>query len=177
MAVKDAYHKIPVEDEESETLLRPAWKFQETLLSRTMSTSAMVTAGVLAVAYTLLVAFAATRFYDSKCQGGTRIVPNVLHDSIKYESTIFEKVHDSDKHPYFGKPNEELDHRWHKLMQCKNLDNTLNAQLIPVDADVRVPDEEVHRFGRENEAVRFPDGGYFGMLTAHHNLHCLVSRK
>jgi hypothetical protein len=42
------------------------------------------------------------------------------------------------------------------------------------DSDIRVPEEEVARLGRENEAVHFPDGGYFGMMTVHHDLHCLV---
>lgn len=32
----------------------------------------------------------------------------------------------------------------------------------------------MHRLGREAEGVHFPDGGYFGMLTVHHNLHCLM---
>lgn len=28
---------------------------------------------------------------------------------------------------------------------------------------------------RKSQTVRLPDGGYFGMLHAYHELHCLVS--
>ena len=44
-------------------------------------------------------------------------------------------------------------------------------------SQIRVPEEEVRRLGREYQSVHFPDGGYFGMLTVHHNLHCLVSHS
>lgn len=35
----------------------------------------------------------------------------------------------------------------------------------------------MHRLGREDEGVHFPDGGYLGMYTVYHHLHCLVSPK
>lgn len=46
-----------------------------------------------------------------------------------------------------------------------------------VGSDVRIPESEVERLGREYQGVHFTDGGYYGMLTVHHNLHCLVRDK
>ncbi|TDZ13761.1 hypothetical protein Cob_v013126 [Colletotrichum orbiculare MAFF 240422] len=43
----------------------------------------------------------------------------------------------------------------------------------PHDNNIRVSDDWVHRWGREHEAVKLPDGGYLGMLSVFHELHCI----
>lgn len=48
--------------------------------------------------------------------------------------------------------------------------------IFSLGSDVRIPESEVERLGREYQGVHFTDGGYYGMLTVHHNLHCLVRR-
>ncbi|KAF4809384.1 hypothetical protein CGCSCA5_v011466 [Colletotrichum siamense] len=42
-----------------------------------------------------------------------------------------------------------------------------------VHNNIRVSDEWVHRWGRQHEAVKLPDGGYLGMLSVFHELHCI----
>ncbi|KAF3799187.1 hypothetical protein GCG54_00001226 [Colletotrichum gloeosporioides] len=42
-----------------------------------------------------------------------------------------------------------------------------------VHNNIRVSDQWVHRWGREHEAVNLPDGGYLGMLSVFHELHCI----
>lgn len=44
-----------------------------------------------------------------------------------------------------------------------------------LDNNIRVSEEWVHRWEREHEAVKLPDGGYLGMLSVFHELHCIVS--
>jgi len=48
--------------------------------------------------------------------------------------------------------------------------------LTTTDNNIRVSDAWVHRWGREHEAVKLPDGGYLGMLSVFHELHCIVRR-
>lgn len=43
------------------------------------------------------------------------------------------------------------------------------------DNNIRIPDDWIMRFGRAETAVKLPDGGYLGMLTAYHEIHCVVS--
>ncbi|KAL0943150.1 uncharacterized protein CTRU02_201036 [Colletotrichum truncatum] len=59
---------------------------------------------------------------------------------------------------YTGEPRPEVDQAWKDLLQYNN---------------IRVSDEWVHRWGREHEAVKLPDGGYLGMLSVFHELHCI----
>lgn len=48
------------------------------------------------------------------------------------------------------------------------------AESNDTDNNIRVSDEWVHRWDREHEAVKLPDGGYLGMLSVFHELHCIV---
>ncbi|KAH8591508.1 hypothetical protein B0O99DRAFT_550499 [Bisporella sp. PMI_857] len=59
---------------------------------------------------------------------------------------------------YTGEPRPELDKAWRDLLQYNN---------------IRISDEWIHRWERENEAVKLPDGGYLGMLSVMHELHCI----
>ncbi|KAK1637997.1 hypothetical protein BDP81DRAFT_426307 [Colletotrichum phormii] len=59
---------------------------------------------------------------------------------------------------YTGEPRPEVDKAWRDLLQYNN---------------IRVSEEWVHRWGREHEAVKLPDGGYLGMLSVFHELHCI----
>ncbi|KAF6807350.1 hypothetical protein CSOJ01_08235 [Colletotrichum sojae] len=59
---------------------------------------------------------------------------------------------------YTGEPRPEVDQAWKDLLQYNN---------------IRVSEEWVHRWGREHEAVKLPDGGYLGMLSVFHELHCI----
>ncbi|KAK2740840.1 hypothetical protein CKAH01_07118 [Colletotrichum kahawae] len=59
---------------------------------------------------------------------------------------------------YTGEPRPEVDQAWKDLLQYNN---------------IRVSDEWVHRWGRDHEAVKLPDGGYLGMLSVFHELHCI----
>lgn len=43
-----------------------------------------------------------------------------------------------------------------------------------LDNNIRVSDDWVERWGRKHEAVKLPDGGYLGMLSVFHELHCIV---
>jgi hypothetical protein len=45
-----------------------------------------------------------------------------------------------------------------------------------LDNNIRVSEEWVKRFRREDEAVHLPDGGYLGMLSVFHELHCIVRK-
>ncbi|OAQ99563.1 hypothetical protein LLEC1_01330 [Akanthomyces lecanii] len=97
------------------------------------------------------------RKVDYECRGGPHLYPNILEDAIEYRLETFADNHKPD-HPFFGEPSKELDHNWHELTKW---------------SDVRIPESEVERLGREYQGVHFTDGGYYGMLTVHHNLHCL----
>ncbi|OHW94993.1 hypothetical protein CSPAE12_06366 [Colletotrichum incanum] len=59
---------------------------------------------------------------------------------------------------YTGEPRPEVDQAWKDLLQYNN---------------IRVSEDWVHRWGREHEAVKLPDGGYLGMLSVFHELHCI----
>ncbi|KAH7018128.1 uncharacterized protein B0I36DRAFT_335351 [Microdochium trichocladiopsis] len=59
---------------------------------------------------------------------------------------------------YTGEPREELDEAWRTLLQYNN---------------IRISDEWIHKYGREDTAVKLPDGGYLGMLSAFHEVHCV----
>ncbi|KAJ0165766.1 hypothetical protein CTA2_10032 [Colletotrichum tanaceti] len=59
---------------------------------------------------------------------------------------------------YTGQPRPEVDQAWKDLLQYNN---------------IRVSEDWVHRWGREHEAVKLPDGGYLGMLSVFHELHCI----
>ncbi|KAJ6441506.1 Peroxisomal hydratase-dehydrogenase-epimerase [Purpureocillium lavendulum] len=59
---------------------------------------------------------------------------------------------------YTGEPRPEVDNAWRELLKYNN---------------IRVSDAWVHRWGREHEAVKLPDGGYLGMLSVFHELHCI----
>ncbi|OHF01977.1 hypothetical protein CORC01_02855 [Colletotrichum orchidophilum] len=59
---------------------------------------------------------------------------------------------------YTGEPRPEVDKAWRDLLQYNN---------------IRVSEGWVHRWGREREAVKLPDGGYLGMLSVFHELHCI----
>lgn len=50
-----------------------------------------------------------------------------------------------------------------------------SSKANKLDNNIRVSDEWVERWGREDEAVQLPDGGYLGMLSVFHELHCIVS--
>lgn len=43
------------------------------------------------------------------------------------------------------------------------------------DNNIRIPDNWIAKHGREDTAVKLPDGGYLGMLSAFHEVHCIVS--
>jgi len=45
--------------------------------------------------------------------------------------------------------------------------------LTYADYNIRIADEWVERWGRKDEAVKLPDGGYLGMLSVMHELHCI----
>ncbi|KAK2616243.1 hypothetical protein QQS21_000878 [Conoideocrella luteorostrata] len=59
---------------------------------------------------------------------------------------------------YTGEPRPEVDKAWRDLLQYNN---------------IRVSDDWVERWGRKHEAVKLPDGGYLGMLSVFHELHCI----
>ncbi|OAQ60133.1 hypothetical protein VFPPC_14787 [Pochonia chlamydosporia 170] len=59
---------------------------------------------------------------------------------------------------YTGEPRAEVDKAWKDLLQYNN---------------IRVSDDWVERWGRKHEAVKLPDGGYLGMLSVFHELHCI----
>ncbi|CCF36100.1 hypothetical protein CH063_01429 [Colletotrichum higginsianum] len=59
---------------------------------------------------------------------------------------------------YTGEPRPEVDQAWKDLLQYNN---------------IRVSEDWVNRWGREHEAVKLPDGGYLGMLSVFHELHCI----
>ncbi|PSK46510.1 protoheme IX farnesyltransferase [Elsinoe australis] len=94
----------------------------------------------------------------SFAQRESLVVPNLLKDSIRYVPLTYGDT-DVMTHPLFGEPTDELEKNWHELLQY---------------SDVRVPKEEMRRLGREYQGVQFPDGDYYGMVTAHHDLHCLM---
>ncbi|KAH6640028.1 hypothetical protein BKA67DRAFT_528553 [Truncatella angustata] len=60
--------------------------------------------------------------------------------------------------PYTGQPGPELDEVWGDLLQYNNM---------------RIPDEMVQTLGREYQGVKLPDGGYLGVLSVFHELHCI----
>ncbi|KXX77723.1 hypothetical protein MMYC01_204874 [Madurella mycetomatis] len=62
--------------------------------------------------------------------------------------------------PYINKPSPELDAAWTELLQYSNV------RLTEAEVDTIAPD-------RKQSAIPLPDGGYFGMLTIHHELHCV----
>ncbi|KAL4404800.1 hypothetical protein CABS03_14595 [Colletotrichum abscissum] len=65
---------------------------------------------------------------------------------------------------YTGEPRPEVDQAWRDLLQCRPLLNLHGSTCT---------NEWVHRWGREHEAVKLPDGGYLGMLSVFHELHCI----
>ncbi|KAF9877258.1 hypothetical protein CkaCkLH20_05524 [Colletotrichum karsti] len=81
--------------------------------------------------------------------------PNGIGDEIHLE--IF-PIQGPPHGKYTGEPRPEVDQAWRDLLQYNN---------------IRVSDEWVHRWGREHEAVKLPDGGYLGMLSVFHELHCI----
>ncbi|KAH0440761.1 hypothetical protein CcaCcLH18_02431 [Colletotrichum camelliae] len=67
-----------------------------------------------------------------------------------------------------------------KDLHMENTLESLGLKLIRlgkiccnVHNNIRVSDEWVHRWGRDHEAVKLPDGGYLGMLSVFHELHCI----
>ncbi|KAK4095611.1 hypothetical protein Purlil1_407 [Purpureocillium lilacinum] len=76
---------------------------------------------------------------------------------------------------YTGEPRPEVDEAWRDLLQCKTLFaiKVHDEVLTTTDNNIRVSDAWVHRWGREHEAVKLPDGGYLGMLSVFHELHCI----
>lgn len=48
------------------------------------------------------------------------------------------------------------------------------TMLTIPDNNIRISDEWIHKYERQNEAVKLPDGGYLGMLNVMHELHCIV---
>ena len=56
---------------------------------------------------------------------------------------------------------------------CPLIALTCNFHLL--DHNIGLPKSFMKEVGRLDQAVRFPDGRYFGSMMAFHHLHCLVS--
>ncbi|KAK4164427.1 hypothetical protein QBC43DRAFT_344572 [Cladorrhinum sp. PSN259] len=61
---------------------------------------------------------------------------------------------------YINLPSPELDQAWRELLQYSNV------RLTEAEVDAIDPT-------RKESSIPLPDGGYFGMLTVHHELHCV----
>ncbi|KAF7508279.1 hypothetical protein GJ744_009424 [Endocarpon pusillum] len=76
--------------------------------------------------------------------------------SIKYDSQIFDKMHDS---PYVGPPSEPLDTAWQHLL---------------ANMSIRVTEGELQRHGQSS--VTLPGGGHLAWLGVFHQLHCVLKK-
>jgi hypothetical protein len=65
------------------------------------------------------------------------------------------------KSPFGGFPNEESDAAWRDLLKNSN---------------IRISAEELKKINRTSIQLQDGTGDYFGGLSAHHHLHCLVSQ-
>jgi hypothetical protein len=64
------------------------------------------------------------------------------------------------KTQYGGFPNDESDAAWRDLLKNSN---------------IRISADELKRLNRTSIQLQDGSGDYFGGLSAHHHLHCLVS--
>lgn len=64
------------------------------------------------------------------------------------------------KSPYAGYPSEEGDKAWRDLLRNSN---------------IRISKEELDKLNRTSIQLQDGSGDYFGGLSAHHHLHCIVS--
>lgn len=100
-----------------------------------------------------------------------------MRDAISYQTRVFNVSTKKELPPYFGRPSEAIDQAWHDLLEC------MFRTIIPsfssannLDANTRITAEELSHFpGREEQAIKLPDGGYLATMNAYHELHCIVS--
>ncbi|KAH6675768.1 hypothetical protein B0J14DRAFT_477532 [Halenospora varia] len=80
------------------------------------------------------------------------------------KSVKYELVHAENdlmkKSPYAGYPSEEGDKAWRDLLRNSN---------------IRISKEELDKLNRTSIQLQDASGDYFGGLSAHHHLHCIVS--
>ncbi|CAG8981218.1 hypothetical protein HYALB_00012547 [Hymenoscyphus albidus] len=101
---------------------------------------------------------------------------------IPYEQKIFEvstSLNTSSARLYAGEPSEELEAAWGELLKSILpppffLKESKHTDVKNQDANIRIPEAEIRKLGRLDQAVRFTDGsGYFAQMTVYHHLHCI----
>ncbi|KAI1861752.1 uncharacterized protein JN550_010692 [Neoarthrinium moseri] len=111
----------------------------------------------LPLVYTLIFVVAMYRSWDD----GGGVFSLVDSPAKQVGSNMHLEVFPLDKFlegPYTGEPGAELDRVWADLLQYNNM---------------RIPEEWVKSHDREYQAVKLPDGGYLGVLSVFHELHCI----
>ncbi|KAK3391032.1 hypothetical protein B0H63DRAFT_520229 [Podospora didyma] len=85
--------------------------------------------------------------------------PAPANDALSFEQQVWEP-NSATNSTYAGNPTSLRDAAWSALLQYSNLRFTAE-ELDSIDAT------------RKNEGVELPDGGYLGILTVFHELHCV----
>ena len=98
-------------------------------------------------------------------------------NTVQYELKFFDMAGRS---AYAGEPSPELDTAWHELLK-RSLNppsppNRNSANHSSADSPIRIAASELARANRSN-GVELSDeeGGYWGMLSVYHQLHCIGS--
>ncbi|KAH8912451.1 hypothetical protein BR93DRAFT_78849 [Coniochaeta sp. PMI_546] len=106
--------------------------------------------------YTLILVTVLTHFWND--EGAFNMVDSpASYIGANMHLEVF-SLDGSDLSPFTGDPGPELDGLWEGLLQYNHM---------------RIPEEWVHRHEREYQAVKLPDGGYLGVLSVFHELHCI----
>ncbi|KAI0505386.1 tat pathway signal sequence [Xylaria bambusicola] len=89
---------------------------------------------------------------------GPQLVNTPANEALEWELRKFD-TNDNQNGPFSGKPREEIDRNWHKLLNSEN---------------IIIESEYMKQWGRENYGVASPDGnGFLGTLNVYHELHCI----
>ncbi len=105
-------------DEEFDSLLSEhSGVFVRTPKSRTRWLATLFLGLLGLFLYTLLVVAIVVGRFDPKCEGGARVIPNILQEAVKYQPLVYPHVQ-NDANPYFGEPSEQLDKNWHDILKC-----------------------------------------------------------
>ncbi|MCJ1251796.1 hypothetical protein MMC30_009034 [Trapelia coarctata] len=91
---------------------------------------------------------------------GPGIVFTPAREAVHYQEHRYVQGDRIQEHSiYSGPPSDELDLAWHNLLN---------------DENIRLSDEVMRHYGREDIGVAIPEGGGFiGTLNVYHELHCI----
>ncbi|KAI0442227.1 hypothetical protein F4803DRAFT_520353 [Xylaria telfairii] len=161
------YQPIDKHEEESEMSLEEDSALIDGDLVSTYRRSWLPKIGILLgaalalVLYSSLVVAVVLTVSINNRRHGARFLASPVNDYISYEPRVVEERENLDPDaPIFftGKPSEEIDRNWHKLLEYMN---------------VGIPASLMEELGRVEEGIRFTDGTYFATLMVFHQLHCL----